>query len=993
MHSFTTGTSKEAKYNNWQQISLFLKKHNIILPPSEYEPIVFAAQGAAVTFITKLYGILTKRVVKLPTPIQPTIEAEYMQPTASSLLKDTELTRIPDDNERVSKSIEVVNDHNLKSQQSRMENSTSLFRPNQIDNHATAPSTVRAPSATQSQLNSIVAGGEIPSVIAEVQVKAFGGKQVGILRQQRHAIMQQQQQQQLQGQESKSHIGSSADIMQRALSKPSLGEFADNLPPHTAGQNIGATNSTFGASFGGSTHAAGASNGGGGSVKPVIDILSAALRPLLLGKSTLVQALDPRLAPFSALMDVVSAHEDAATEAFNSLVNRVHLCADSICRSPSEFWRFWRVVLPPIESLSDGSPAFEALCNLVRAIGSAICSVDSGFACHLATDVIIPQVSSMLTERPGKRESLCKIIYGFSDENDINSRLTILRTAREIVRDTHTFVSVISTFVPLDINVVVQRKNNIQNNDSGKSSTKLDERLVDLFQYYGLVGLSAPQTQTRVCALAILRHLASVDGPHIEALLESVDLIGALASDSWWEVHAQLLLLASALLNHAAAHTGRLVNPDGSVSTRGKLMDTENVEALARAEVGSEELLGLIAKILGSTNSKLVIQVGLSALANNLRSYPVLLQLFVPALLQQPEDLRLRLIPLRSSRNQTNNVSNDKSSTVLKSINNENNSAFNAHHTGNEVLPSNLSTHNNILPPTAVKPFTLGASSQTYPEREISNDIPPGDFALEFSLLLQRHQALDLQRELLLAQERDGNQGAQTSSHGVNVLAVHAAANEGKFEIPQGWDVSQLETLDTILPAQIDESIIEIGVENANGLADAETRLNTILADYYKNKQGGNGMNNASSMPLRTREAEIGLWVQIFQKLMNILCIFLTDDKTYSLAKSIIDRFLMSPIEAISHSANSALVGGLVRTLKLTASGKSLLEGVNSTDALKNLENLLHEWLAEDPMVPEAQLQSLIQKALAELKETAPKEFATANLSSLLYVLRHNRMD
>jgi len=101
--------------------------------------------------------------------------------------------------------------------------------------------------------------------------------------------------------------------------------------------------------------------------------------------------------------------------------------------------------------------------------------------------------------------------------------------------------------------------------------------------------------------------------------------------DSWWEVQAQLLLLTSQLLTYIAVTHGGKIPKD---------LDAETDQRI-------ESLLLIVARIFGAPGtSKIVLQVGLSSLVNNLSVYPTLLPGYVQVLLRQPPGLRQRLLDL-----------------------------------------------------------------------------------------------------------------------------------------------------------------------------------------------------------------------------------------------------------------------------------------------------------------------------------------------------------
>ncbi|CAK0829164.1 unnamed protein product [Prorocentrum cordatum] len=114
-------------------------------------------------------------------------------------------------------------------------------------------------------------------------------------------------------------------------------------------------------------------------------------------------------------------------------------------------------------------------------------------------------------------------------------------------------------------------------------------------------------------------------------LLPSFEL---LASDEWWEVQAQLLLLCASLLNRIAV-SSRHGGPDAG----------EGAEEPASAEE-VDCLMAVVSRLFLASGSKNVLQVGLTALVHVLQDYPTLLPVYVSVLLEQPANLRQRLLRL-----------------------------------------------------------------------------------------------------------------------------------------------------------------------------------------------------------------------------------------------------------------------------------------------------------------------------------------------------------
>merc|ERR1719326_1812424 len=101
MMNFENGTRMEAKVDNWEQLFRIFKKKGLAIPKQDFDPVIHCAPGAAVFFIMKLYGLLTKKPVKfIPPQREEGPLPAYMRDTASLRLKDPEIARVSDRVER-----------------------------------------------------------------------------------------------------------------------------------------------------------------------------------------------------------------------------------------------------------------------------------------------------------------------------------------------------------------------------------------------------------------------------------------------------------------------------------------------------------------------------------------------------------------------------------------------------------------------------------------------------------------------------------------------------------------------------------------------------------------------------------------------------------------------------------------------------------------------------------------------------------------------------
>uniref|UniRef100_A0A0G4IB68 CH-like domain-containing protein n=1 Tax=Chromera velia CCMP2878 TaxID=1169474 RepID=A0A0G4IB68_9ALVE len=511
MHCYGNFLALQGKTENWEQIYKVCRKKRIPITREDFDPVMHCAPGAAIPLVVKLYQMLTRKSVKTFRVEGKKDNPQYMNPTASTLMRDNEISRIADEDTRVQKAKETVEEHNEKTAEGR-----ALAASLEASDRSASPAarrrghTVRAETANTMAPRHEVA----PLEVKEVEVKHLKSEKVQMLRARHDANNPRSRQ--------------SISETTRGVRAPALAEV-DSLA-----KNMGTA------------------HGGGGGVKPVADIMSALARGILKDHPEVLAAQDPRRPLFASYMQL------------------------SACAFPEAIFSF-----------SETSPVFESVIFLLKRVAEVVRDADPALAQQVLLDVIIPQGGAAMEAAPGKRESLCEVFYAYA-EDSAPSHLHVLRAIK-------------------------------------------DESLLDLSLYYVLVGVALPQPKVRVAALVILHCLAGAAltaeraGRGNEAvtlaLLNAAGNLGDLSRDPWWEVVAQLLQCASALLELAALLGMR---PDGTRRSA---------------------LLAVVQQLLAAPGvSHNALQVGLSSLATNLHTFPVLIGPYVKVLAQQPPGLRMRLL-------------------------------------------------------------------------------------------------------------------------------------------------------------------------------------------------------------------------------------------------------------------------------------------------------------------------------------------------------------
>lgn len=204
----------------------------------------------------------------------------------------------------------------------------------------------------------------------------------------------------------------------------------------------------------------------------------------------------------------------------------------------------------------------------------------------LFCDFALPKLCTLLKSQPRKLPILSRLIYSYAVP-DVEEHVKAIRRVQEALEDASTFVHVLSVLI--------------------SSEREFNEKLLDLYTYYCMIGMRHASPLLRSASLHMLSILAPHDHEH-KFVLTIFNRMTELVADEWWEVRAQLLVASSALL--------RVIGED---------------------HPRCQELYQLIESILLSDTQTNVQKIGLSAISSNLASHPYLLRSFVSSLLVNHE--------------------------------------------------------------------------------------------------------------------------------------------------------------------------------------------------------------------------------------------------------------------------------------------------------------------------------------------------------------------
>lgn len=599
MNGFENGTRLAAKVDNWEQLHKIFRKKHWKIERHEFDAVLHAAPDAAVYFVAKLYTILTKRPVRSFQQDTAELRPAYMRDTASRSLKDHEIDRIEDNMERTYRAHEKLSRHQAERRAVKAMEAPLLLQ------HSRRSKT----NLPGKDLETLAGEEHSESVeIDEVRVKAMVGNDAQFRG--RGA--------QRGGEQTQKAAGARSQLV-TAVSMPrtSVGALAGMQQP---------------ALF----------------VKPAADIMRNLVMQILTESEELSKIIDSRKDVVVSFMEHCreDVPEATAVRVFETLAKRGQLLVDTLTKSAPEFWKVWSSFYPALTDFPESSQIFDSAVFLFKRLGDLMRDADPPLTQQLITEVGLPPLAKELARSPEKRESLCQIIYSFTIEDTLN-HLLVLRALKDKVDSLPVYICCLACLISEDAQLGL-----------------LDEHLLDLYIYYAIIAMQSAQPKVRVAGVSILSTITMCSSQH-HSIVALIPSFSTLASDDWWEVRAQLLLLSAHLLSKLSLRDRDRLEFDGSedrssgrvseasASPNSHLVEDRGVSGSVGRQLDdtsfiaddpTASLINIITRLFAESSSKIVLQVGLSALAHSLSDYPRLLPLFVDVLLGQPRSMRERLL-------------------------------------------------------------------------------------------------------------------------------------------------------------------------------------------------------------------------------------------------------------------------------------------------------------------------------------------------------------
>jgi hypothetical protein len=633
MHSYDNGIGVKVKKDNWEQLLRLFARVADLEPlaasRADVEAVIHCQNGAAVAFLSKLYQCLTKRSIPPPVALAPHSAAAptpaptiagssapaaevppYAKPTGSALIREKmraspEIAETQDEVQRGRFARDVHSQHEEALQVQRTDSAGDRYPALRSASKATVLRGATKPMRNDDPAMPMLS---TQNIVKEVQIKSLSGKGLEKLR-----------------------------ATREAKENEALGLGMAGGPGNYSGGG-----GSVGATFDGY----GGLNSNGTSSNPELlqrrrplDLLSEAVAVALssagISQGEVRGAKDHRA--FESFVESAYANKDADSAAdsvnvLHSLVDDSGVLTLACLEFPREFWKVVGVLWPFITELDDEHALFSAVIHFLSKIGAQSVRRDHTASTMLLTEYILPKCAtgaSIPLRNPGKRAPLLRLVMSFVPQSALAHLQTVKRLREALTDYIPLFIHSLAVLLSLEATVELLRS--AAEAEYGDSDADIDA-LVDLYHYYSCIGLETTCEKLRAACLSMLTGMLHSQrgsrggnsmGRSVVALV--VDLLPRLtqlsARYAWWEVKAQLLLVASEFLLVAP-----LIKSEG-----------ENEQDLTDQ---IEQCLTIVDREFHPTSALHVRRVGLVCLASNLASYQELVPLYVDVLFSLPDSVR-----------------------------------------------------------------------------------------------------------------------------------------------------------------------------------------------------------------------------------------------------------------------------------------------------------------------------------------------------------------
>lgn len=591
MHAYDNGTAAKSKRDNWAQLIKVFRKIGLpdLVNEEKAHWIASLEDGAACTFLCKAYTALTGRAIQTATK-KPT------QGREPGYAKDISLTKVrkamksnalseDSDIQTVSRIISgVVGEHERSIQEERIQD------PDRFSVVLGQRSSQMIPRSTSDTDE------EVPVVrVKEIQVKQLdrnithlrASKQMGgnmsPSSQNARGALPSVRPVNPYGNE---HGGGSPDAGGHSSSSPTMSDKYDSFP------------------VGGSSMSGNNRGQGGGGLLPEnsLSLLNSCIGRILRPESfpSYVESMDPYTNFISALSFLKS--EGDLDDLLCGCLYEIRLSsaqlADACALTPKQFWKVADLFCAIIISCPVQTSTYQNAIDTLSDIGKNICAKEPASSLPLFSDFAFGKLGSTIQRNPLKRQGIMRVLLAFSP-TDTHSHVQCIKKVQAVVTDLSVFIHCLTILAGFE--------------------TSIDETLLDLYQYYAMIGLGMPSAKIRASAVSVLVALM----PHSESTVISMlpQLKVYAETETWWEIHAHLMTLCGSLIARKSKSQGSGSTSSSSSSTPPDDVTSqalEIVKIILSSSIGSSKNLKnwSVVTLATATNSRHILPTYINLLAS-----------------------------------------------------------------------------------------------------------------------------------------------------------------------------------------------------------------------------------------------------------------------------------------------------------------------------------------------------------------------------------------
>ncbi|CAK9071737.1 Spermatogenesis-associated protein 4 (Testis and spermatogenesis cell-related protein 2) (Testis spermatocyte apoptosis-related gene 2 protein) [Durusdinium trenchii] len=512
VHGFSNGTGSSAKNDNWFQLRRLCDKWGVDCSPERVNNIIHCKDGAAVEFIEELFTLLTERKIQKPQGKRRDFKVPaFARDTASNLikkkLKEPDMINVQDSKAREYSIIKALDGHNSKIQLERRSS-----REESEMSGSLASSSMQSHPETETNATTMA------PIRPNAQDTAAAAGMLGV-----------------------------------QVTKVKVKQLDKNLTTSRARKEVGGGAAVVELSSFSAREAASEELGDAFSVLEMIDRTIAEELPATPAKLESESGAPPLNANIGQLLDVIQQHEDENL----GHAGTAHLFAPAAPFQDSKTASVFRNVAEALESQERVvySEEFYSVSNLLATCISHLPDqLESFDACkqafvafarllrrqvevhHLlsssrklldmALTFVLPRFVPLLKDSPRKRHACLFILSEFAGDI-VKARILLIKRLHETVDDIIAFLHCLTILVFLE---------------QSMSSTGDGMQLTDLYEYYASIGLAHASPNVRAAGLAMVAALVQHDVALVGRMLPPMR---ALVCDPWWEVQAQLVVVAA----------------------------------------------------------------------------------------------------------------------------------------------------------------------------------------------------------------------------------------------------------------------------------------------------------------------------------------------------------------------------------------------------------------------------------------------------------------